>query len=138
MNGPRCLVAGWSGGGPHALATAAALPQRVAGALVIAGVGPFDGEGLNFVAGMGEGDVEEFGAAARGETPLREFLRSAAEELQGPDPATIAQQMRGLLPPVDVDVLSDEFGEDLAAGFAEALRRGIEGWLEDDLAFVAP
>lgn len=36
----RCLVAGRSGGGPHCLATAALLPERVAGALVIAGFAP--------------------------------------------------------------------------------------------------
>jgi pimeloyl-ACP methyl ester carboxylesterase len=29
----RCLIAGWSGGGPHALACAARLPDRVAAAL---------------------------------------------------------------------------------------------------------
>jgi pimeloyl-ACP methyl ester carboxylesterase len=34
---PRCLVAGWSGGGPHALATGARLPEQVAGILCIAG-----------------------------------------------------------------------------------------------------
>jgi pimeloyl-ACP methyl ester carboxylesterase len=35
----RCVVAGWSGGGPHALACAARL-ETVAAALVIAGRGP--------------------------------------------------------------------------------------------------
>jgi len=35
-------VAGFSGGGPFALAVAAALPGRVAGVLVIAGAGPLD------------------------------------------------------------------------------------------------
>src|SRR5665213_2386028 len=48
----RCLVAGWSGGGPHSLACAARVPE-IAAALVIAGVAPFDGSGLDFMAGMG-------------------------------------------------------------------------------------
>jgi pimeloyl-ACP methyl ester carboxylesterase len=35
-------------------------------------------------------------------------------------------------------VLTDEFGEDLAANFNEALRLGVDGWLDDDLAFTLP
>jgi len=58
LDAPRCLVAGWSGGGPHALATAALLPDRVAGALVIAGVAPWDADGLDFLAGMGEQNIQ--------------------------------------------------------------------------------
>src|SRR5689334_10818621 len=55
-----CLVAGRSGGGPHALACAALLPDRVRAALVIAGVGPHDAPGLEFMAGMGADNVKEF------------------------------------------------------------------------------
>jgi pimeloyl-ACP methyl ester carboxylesterase len=33
-------------------------------------------------------------------------------------------------------VLTGEFGEDLAANFREAVRTGVEGWLEDDIAFT--
>ncbi|MQY40852.1 Non-heme chloroperoxidase [Streptomyces sp. RB17] len=47
------VVAGWSTGGPHALATGAADPQRVSGVLVIASFAPYDAEGLEFTAGMG-------------------------------------------------------------------------------------
>jgi fermentation-respiration switch protein FrsA (DUF1100 family) len=39
-------------------------------------------------------------------------------------------------PPCPGAVLTGEFGEDLAANFREALRTGVEGWLEDDLAFT--
>ena len=37
----RCYVAGWSGGGPHALACGARLAERVDAVLVIAGVAPY-------------------------------------------------------------------------------------------------
>jgi len=43
-----------------------------------------------------------------------------------------------LLPDVDRAVLTDEFGEDLIASFHEALRVGVDGWLDDDLAFIKP
>src|SRR4051812_1952111 len=69
----RCYVAGWSGGGPHALACGARLADRVDAVLVIAGVAPYDGEGLDFLAGMGADNVVEFGKALEGEATLRPY-----------------------------------------------------------------
>ena len=46
--------------------------------------------------------------------------------------------MATLLPQVDRDHLTDEFGEDLAANFKEGLRNGVDGWVDDDLAFTGP
>jgi pimeloyl-ACP methyl ester carboxylesterase len=48
----RFVTWGISGGGPHALACAALLPERVAAACSIAGVAPFDAPGLNYFSGM--------------------------------------------------------------------------------------
>lgn len=133
----RCVTAGWSGGGPHALATAVALPDRVAGALSIAGVAPYVAEGLDFLAGMGEQNVEEFGLAVEGEHALRPYLEAEAVGLRQATPAALMQGMSTLLPEADLAVLTDEYGEDLSANFAEALRTGVNGWLDDDLAFTS-
>lgn len=138
LGAARCLVAGWSGGGPHALATGARLPERVAGVLVIAGVAPHDATGLDFLAGMGEQNIEEFGLARRGEAALRPYLEADADQLRGADVAGLIAGMSTVLPEVDRAVLSDEYGADLAANFAEALRTGVDGWLDDDLAFTTP
>jgi pimeloyl-ACP methyl ester carboxylesterase len=35
-------------------------------------------------------------------------------------------------------VLTDEYGEDMTHNFAEALRSGVDGWVDDDLAFTRP
>lgn len=134
----RCVVAGWSGGGPHALATAARLRSRVAGVLVIAGVAPYDAEGLDWLAGAGELNVEEYGLAAQGESALRPFVDTAAPELARVAAADIGAEMSSLLPAVDLAVLTDEFGEDMAAQLRESVRVSADGWLDDDLAFVAP
>jgi pimeloyl-ACP methyl ester carboxylesterase len=139
----RCLVAGWSGGGPHALATGARLRDRVAGVLVIAGIAPYGAAGLDFLAGMGEGNIEEFGLSLRGEDALRPYLDRERTALAGTDAAGLVAGMASVLPPVDRAALTDgagadEAGADLAANFAEALRVGVDGWLDDDLAFVAP
>ena len=131
----ECLVGGWSGGGPHALACAARLPQARA-ALVIAGVGPFDSLDLDFLAGMGQDNVDEFGRAAVGEHDLRVWLERQRPELLQTSAAGVIEAMASLLPPVDRAALTDEFGEDLAASYGEALRLSVDGWLDDDLAFV--
>ncbi len=136
LDARRCLVAGWSGGGPHALATAAGLPDRVAGTLAIASVGPYDADGLDFLAGMGEDNVEEFGLAVRGEDAVRPYMEQAATVLRSGDVSAMRDGLSSLLPDVDRAVLTDEFGEDMAAHVAAGLLGGVDGWLDDDLAFV--
>jgi pimeloyl-ACP methyl ester carboxylesterase len=137
LGAKRCLVAGWSGGGPHAIACAARVPE-VAAALVIAGVAPFGVPGLDFTAGMGEENLTEFGKAFEGETPLREYLDVQREYLREATAAHILVALSTLLPDVDRAVMTDEFAEDMERGFHEALVSGVDGWLDDDLAFVHP
>jgi pimeloyl-ACP methyl ester carboxylesterase len=43
-----------------------------------------------------------------------------------------------LLPDVDRAVVTAEFGEDLVASFTGAFRTGVDGWVDDDLAFIRP
>lgn len=131
----QCFAAGWSGGGPHTLACAARLKETT-GVLIIAGVAPCDAEGLDWLTGMGEENVIEFSAALEGEKKLRPYLE---RERDGTEDLTIGgliATMETLLPEVDRNILTDEFGQDMLAGFQEALKTGVEGWLADDLAFV--
>jgi pimeloyl-ACP methyl ester carboxylesterase len=134
----RCLVAGWSGGGPHALATGALLANRVAGVLSIASIAPDGLPDLDLTAGMGEENVEEFGLARQGEEALRPLLERMAVDLAHADAAGLVEGLGTLLPAADRAVLTAEVGEDMVASFAEGLRTGVDGWLDDDLAFVRP
>ena len=138
LGASRCVTAGWSGGGPHALATGALLSDRVAGVLVIAGVAPYQAAGLDFLDGMGEDNLIEFGAALDGEASLRAFLEGIAPGLRAVTAEDLVSQMGSLLPDVDRAMLTDEFGAELAGGFCEALEVSVDGWLDDDLAFVRP
>lgn len=133
----RCVVAGWSGGGPHALACAARLPSASA-ALVIAGVAPYDAGGLEWMAGMGEENIVEFSTALDGAPALRGYLEGQRSHLADATVKDIVSSLATILPDVDRDVLTNEFGQDMVASFHEALRTGVEGWLDDDLAFVTP
>ncbi len=133
----RCLVAGWSGGGPHALACGARLGAAAA-VLVIAGVAPYGAAGLDWMSGMGEENVTEFSAALQGEDELRAYLLRESEPLRNVTAADVVSSLDTLLPDVDRAVLTGEFGEDIAASFREAVRVGVDGWLDDDLAFARP
>ena len=133
----RCLVAGWSGGGPHALACAARLGAAAA-VLVIAGVAPYNLDDLDWTAGMGEANLVEFGAAIEGEDALRPLLGELRGHLQDATVEVIISSLQTLLPDVDRAALTDEFGQDMVANFHEALRTGVDGWLDDDLAFTRP
>lgn len=138
----RCATIGASGGGPHALATAALLPGRVTAVATVAGVGPWGEPDLDFPAGMGEDNLEEFGLALEGEAALRPYLEGYAEGLRTASPAAVVESMASLLPDVDRAAIVGEagtlLGEDLVAAFAEALREGVDGWVDDDLAFTSP
>jgi len=134
----RILVAGWSGGGPHALATAALAPDRVAAAATIAAVAPPDAEGLDWLAGMGKENVEEFGAALAGPEELQGYLEAWAPALSGVTGSDVANSLGDLIPEVDRSALTGEFAESLAAAFRGAVAEGIWGWFDDDVAFSNP
>ena len=134
----RFVTIGWSGGGPHALACAALLPDRCDAAASLAGVAPFDAEGLDFLAGMGPENVEELGTAARSRTELEAFLERDAEKLATVTAEDIAASLGGLVDDVDRAALTGELAETMARMLRRALSTGIAGWLDDDLAFVKP
>ena len=134
----RFCVWGISGGGPHALAAAALLPERVIAAAALASVAPYDAEGLDYTEGMGELNVEEFGVIFEGEEAHRTSMEKQREELLSATPDQLVELWQTLLGPSDREVATGE----LAAFLLEHIRAGIEpggeGWLDDDVAFVTP
>jgi pimeloyl-ACP methyl ester carboxylesterase len=130
------LTVGWSGGGPHALACAALLPVRCLAAATVAGVAPYDSPGLDWMAGMAEENVAEFGAALAGEQELTTFLNGAAGLLRKVTAAEITESLGGLLSGTDKAALTAAFADYLAAAMRTALSTGIAGWRDDDVAFI--
>jgi pimeloyl-ACP methyl ester carboxylesterase len=132
----RFLTAGWSGGGPHALACAALLPDRVLAAATIAGVAPYDADGLDWTAGMGEDNQIEYPLAARDPEALLQWMGPHADAMAAIEPEQIIEELGSLISPVDARQLTGEFGEFLASSLRAAFRNGPWGWYDDDLAFV--
>jgi pimeloyl-ACP methyl ester carboxylesterase len=130
------VTLGWSGGGPHALACAAALPGRCLAAGSIAGVAPFTADGLDWLGGMAPENIAEFGAARRGEAALTEFLDREAAMMGAITGESVASSLGGLVIEADKAVLTGEFADHIAACLRTALSSGIAGWRDDDLAFV--
>jgi pimeloyl-ACP methyl ester carboxylesterase len=134
----RFYTAGWSGGGPHALACAALLGDRVLGCATIAGVGPFGAAGLDFLEGMGRDNQEEFGAALAGPSQLQDYLERQAQVLAEVTGEQVAAALGDLVSPVDVGALTGDFAAYLATTFRQAVSTGLWGWFDDDLAFTRP
>jgi len=122
---------GISGGGPHALACAALLPDRVTAAACIGSPAPYGAEGLDWYAGQGEGNVVEFETALAGEEPLRALLEREAAAMLGGEESGLDT----LFCPPDLAILPQLQGF-LGQTFSDALAGGVGGWVDDDLAFV--
>ena len=103
-----------------------------------AGVGPFDEDGLDFLAGMAQENIDELGAAVEGADALEEFLQIDAEKLRGATASDISDALGGLVSPVDVRALTGAFAEHAVAMLHESISTGIWGWFDDDMAFVRP
>jgi pimeloyl-ACP methyl ester carboxylesterase len=134
----RFVTLGGSGGCPHGLALAARLAPRCLAAAVIASPTPWEAEGIDPLAGMGEQNVEEFTAALTGRVSLEAFLEPAAAEVRAATAEELKDLLSTLLPPVDRDVLTGDRAEHAKRSFDRALEPGIAGWRDDDLAFVGP
>lgn len=139
----RFGVSGGSGGGPHVLACAALLPERVVRAICSVGVAPFGDAGLakdDWLAGMDPENVKEFEAALAGEdvlTPALEKLQKTFEERVAVDPSTalddydLSESDRAQLArPEAMQVMRESALEEAA--------HGVGGWVDDGLAFTQP
>lgn len=127
---------GWSGGGPHALACAALLPQRCLAAASLAGVAPWAAPGLDWLAGMGDENLEEFGLVLKGPEALTPFLEREAAKLKEIRPEQVAEALGTLISDVDRAALTGEYADFSARSMRHSLLSGIAGWRDDDLAFT--
>lgn len=115
----RLPLFGVSGGGPHALAFAAAYPERVTRVASLAALAPRDAEGLDWTAGMMEGNVRSARAAAIGRDAVLARLAD-----NPPGMPALPEREREVLARPEVRAMLD-------AAFAEAVRPGPDGWADD-------
>jgi pimeloyl-ACP methyl ester carboxylesterase len=135
----RFVVAGISGGGPYALGCGALLAPRCVAVADISGVAPYDADGLDWLAGMGKENVDEFNAAVEGGAAYEELLETWRQyALVASDVDELAATISDLLCEADGAALREHFGEAFLAGGRRAALTGVEGLRDDELAFVGP
>lgn len=125
---------GWSGGGPHAINMTR--HELCAGAITLAGVGEWGNSDLDFLAGMGPENHEEFGAALNGESAIESWMAINAPSFAAVTGDDLIAAFGGLIGEADKNALTQEVAEHDAASYRRALTQGYYGWLDDDLAFV--
>ena len=134
----KFAVVGRSGGGPHALACAALLPERITRAAVLVGLAPHGADGLDWFDGMAHSNVLEFTAAANGYEDIVAHTKAVAEAVRA-NPASLIARLQAELPDPDRRVVADHgIRSMLIETYAEALRTSDYGWIDDALAFCSP
>jgi pimeloyl-ACP methyl ester carboxylesterase len=134
----RLAVWGISGGGPHAIACAALLGDLVPAVAVLASPAPWQAEGLDYFAGMGELNVEEIRREIEDPVAARAKCESDRIEMLALDLDGLMGFLSTLLAPVDAAVLSGELGEYLIECTRSGLAPGTDGWWDDSEAMLAP
>ena len=132
------ITLGWSGGGPRALACAALLSDRCRAAATLAGVAPYDAQGLDWSAGMGEENVEDFEAAVQGREVYTRLLEKTLPPVFEATPEQLVSAFGGLVTSVDAAFITGDFADYLSRVFGRAGAQGIVGAREDGLAVVEP
>jgi pimeloyl-ACP methyl ester carboxylesterase len=134
----KFAVVGRSGGGPHALACAALLPDRLTKVAVLVGIAPRGADGLDWYDGMTQSNVSEHTAAESGYEGLAAMTEAAAAEVRA-DPASLLASLKPDMPDPDRRVVADPgIRAMLLQTYAEALRTSADGWIDDVLAFYLP
>jgi pimeloyl-ACP methyl ester carboxylesterase len=120
----RFAMVGVSGGGPHALAAAAAMPDRVIRCATIAGAGPHDAEDLDVFDGMNDEELEEWRCAQQGEQCLAgQFYEDSLEWVESL---------------TELTDFSENERDMLVEAFLEALVPGPYGMADDYAALLKP
>jgi pimeloyl-ACP methyl ester carboxylesterase len=135
--GPFSVV-GRSGGAPHALACAAVLGGWVNCVAALVGLAPPDAPRLDWYGGMTDSNRNEY---RRIEEDLGAVVASVTEraDLIGQDPTIMLDQLRPELTPQDRRIVDDVAIQKLLTdSYAEAVRQGAGGWIDDARALRMP
>jgi pimeloyl-ACP methyl ester carboxylesterase len=134
----RFLVAGFSGGGPHALAVAHGLPDRVIAVGSISGAGPADAR--DAVTGMNRVNRLIFMLARRAPALLRLLIAQHAYGMRRHPAKIVAKAARDMsLPEADRQAMADpRLRELMTTAAPEAFRHGVRGVVHEARICVRP
>jgi pimeloyl-ACP methyl ester carboxylesterase len=136
----RFAVWGASGGGPHALACATRLGDRITRCASVVTPAPFDAAGLDWLDGMSALNAEEFTAALAGEAVYRPMAEQLARD------AVAAAESGALAVSEDYALAESDRAVLMAQARSPghvfrtkaAYTGGIDGCVDDVIAFTRP
>jgi pimeloyl-ACP methyl ester carboxylesterase len=134
----RLAVWGYSGGGPHALACAALMPDLVYAVATIASIAPYDSPGLDYFAGMGQANVDDMKLYLQDPEAARAKLAVDREEFLQVTSDMLTTAMASLLSAADAAVLTGELASFFVTSMRDGLAPGDQGWWDDGVAHMAP
>ncbi|MEU1258376.1 alpha/beta fold hydrolase [Streptomyces chartreusis] len=136
-------VLGRSGGGPHALACAALLPDSVASAAALVSLAPHNADDLDWYDGMAQSNIDAYKAASAALEDgsaacldrLKANLASNADAIRD-NPASLLSWLTPEMPAADrVVVGHGGIRNLLLANYRTSAVRSSFGWLDDVLSF---
>jgi pimeloyl-ACP methyl ester carboxylesterase len=108
------------------------------GAITLAGVGEYGAADLDFLAGMGPENEEEFGEALKGESEISAWMDKNAVAFKDVTDVEIREALGGLIGDADKQALDGVVADEYATATRKGLAVSFDGWIDDDIAFVQP
>jgi pimeloyl-ACP methyl ester carboxylesterase len=132
----RFSVAGISGGGPYVAACAYAIPQRLTGAYIISGVGPFDTPGAT--DGMSRQNKILFWLGRRAPWLGGVLIRMMARAARSPSDKMMDRMARSMPEPDRVVLQQPNIRGVFVTDFREAFRQGARGSVHELRLYSRP
>ena len=133
----RIAVWGISGGGPHALACAALMPDLVCAVASLASIAPYGPPDLDYFADMGQDNVDDIKLELSDPEAARRKLALDRTEILAANPDNFMDGFATLVSPADAAVLTGDLAAYLLATMVDGLAPSDEGWFEDGEAHLS-
>jgi pimeloyl-ACP methyl ester carboxylesterase len=134
----RLAMWGASGGGPHVMACAVLMPDLVTAIAVLASVAPYPAEGLDWFQGIGAGNGADFRLAANYPAAAREALEKERAEYMSTTLEALTDTLRPTIPGPNAAATAEDLAAYIYHRWRDGLAPGVDGYLDDTLAFVRP
>ena len=132
----RLGVWGISGGGPHALACAALLPDLLVGVGSLASPAPYGAPGLDYYSGMGQENVDDTKLMLEDEPAARAKLVDDREQMLAMTADQMIEAFPTLLSATDAAAVTPEVAEYLRSSGHDGLATGGDGWWDDGMCML--
>lgn len=128
-------VYGSSGAAPYILAFAARHPGRVRAATILVGAAQIVDDEASQLIGL---NAEGYRLAKAGDADGMNRLLAPVRDSLLADPVASFREVMEMAPPLDQAIMRDAaWQQALARGIREALRPGVEGWVDKSVALYA-